>query len=95
MEETDLVNDRVRFYALSMLFFSLPDCLLDLGSEIVAARNLGIPSTYRQVFSLLVEEGVIDQATLRTMSVLVSYRNRLAREWGGDYPCGPRQNCLV
>jgi uncharacterized protein YutE (UPF0331/DUF86 family) len=82
MEETDLVNDRVRFYALSMLLFSHPDCLIDLGSEIVAARDLGIPSTYRQVFSLLAEEGVIDQDTLRTMSVLVPYRNRLAREYG-------------
>jgi uncharacterized protein YutE (UPF0331/DUF86 family) len=69
-----------------MVLFSLPDSLIDLGSEILAAQNLGMPGTYRQTFSLLAEGGIIDKNTLRTLSVLVSYRNRLAHEYGETTP---------
>lgn len=85
-DERSLAEDRIHFYALSMVLFSLLDSLIDLGSEILAAQNLGMPATYRQTFSLLEEGGIIDTNTLRTLSVLVSYRNRLAHEYGEMTP---------
>ncbi|MCQ8893281.1 MAG: DUF86 domain-containing protein [Methanolinea sp.] len=85
-DDPSLPGDRIRFYALSMVLFSLLDSLIDLGSEIVAAHDLGMPATYRQTFALLAQGGFIGEETLRTMSVLVSYRNRLAHEYGEITP---------
>jgi len=50
--EQDL-EDRRNFYARSMVLFSLLDAMIDLADEIVAARDLGMPSTYREIFAML------------------------------------------
>ncbi len=83
--EEDL-GERKNFYALSMVLFSLLTALIDLGEEVVLANDLGIPTTYRDVFSLLEGGGYIDRPLFLQMSQLVSYRNRLAHEYGEIAP---------
>jgi len=85
-QETTGPDDKIQFYALSMVLFSLLDSVIDLGSEVVAGSDLGVPSTYRHIFTLLAERGTIDREMLLRMSLLVSYRNRLAHEYGEITP---------
>jgi uncharacterized protein YutE (UPF0331/DUF86 family) len=83
--EEDL-KERKNFYALSMVLFSLLTAVIDLGEEVVVANDLGIPSTYREVFFLLEQNGYIEHSLFGQMSILVSYRNRLAHEYGKIIP---------
>jgi len=53
IEKIEDLKDKRNFYALSMALFSILNRTIDLGSEIVIANNLGMPSTYRDIFSLL------------------------------------------
>ena len=80
------LEDRKNFYALSMLLFSLLNAVIDLAEETVVAEDLGVPATYREIFSLLARNGIIDQHLFDRMSALVSYRNRLAHEYGEINP---------
>jgi uncharacterized protein YutE (UPF0331/DUF86 family) len=84
-ERRDL-EDRKNFYALAMVLFSLMNAVIDLADELVSARNAGMPSTYREIFTLLVQDSVIDTREFEQMSRLVSYRNRLAHEYGAITP---------
>lgn len=75
------LDDKKNLYALSMVLFSITGRTIDLADEIVMANDLGMPSTYREVFGLLAKNGYIDAALMEKMSKLVFYRNLLAHEY--------------
>jgi uncharacterized protein YutE (UPF0331/DUF86 family) len=77
------LQDKRNFYAASMILFSLLNRVFDLGSEISIAHNLGIPSTYREIFVLLRKNGFIDNDLATSMIGLVTYRNLLSHEYHG------------
>lgn len=77
------LDDKRNFYAASMILFSLINRILDLGSEMVIANNLGVPSTYREIFILLRKAGMIDEDLAGEMGRLVTYRNLLSHEYQG------------
>ena len=81
IEEIEDLEDKRNFYALSMALFSVLNRKIDLGSEIVMANNLGIPSTYRDIFKLLSKNGFIDKVLEKELSRLVFYRNLLSHEY--------------
>jgi uncharacterized protein YutE (UPF0331/DUF86 family) len=66
-----------------MILFSLLNRVFDLGSEIAIANNLGIPSTYREIFVLLRKNGCINNDLATSMIGLVTYRNLLSHEYHG------------
>ena len=76
-------KDKRNFYAASMILFSLLNRVFDLGSEIVIAHNLGIPSTYREIFVLLRKNKCMDTDLATSMIGLVTYRNLLSHEYHG------------
>ncbi len=78
--------DKKSYYALSMVLFFLLNAVIDLAEEVVLGGDLGTPSTYREIFLLLERNGIIDSHMNETMFRLVSYRNRLAREYGEITP---------
>jgi len=78
----DLADKRT-FYAASMILFSLLNRVFDLGNEVGIAHNLGIPSTYREIFTLLRKNGLISEDLSRDMVGLVTYRNLLSHEYHG------------
>ena len=45
------------------------------------ANDLGIPSTYRDIFKLLSKNGFIDKVLEKELSRLVFYRNLLSHEY--------------
>jgi len=77
------LHDKRNFYAASMILFSLLNRVFDLGSEVAVANNLGIPSTYREIFQVLENNGFIESALARQMIRLVIYRNLLSHEYYG------------
>ncbi len=53
-------------------------CCLDLAMELVAARGLGVPETYRDAFVRLAQAGVISSEASQTLQGWVGLRNVLA-----------------
>ena len=70
-----------KFYAVSMILFSLVNRAIDLGEEIISTKNYGFPSTYREVFGLLEKNKVIDKALYSDLSYLVYFRNLASHEY--------------
>jgi Uncharacterized conserved protein len=86
LEELDIksvedLSDKKNLYALSMVMFSITNRTIDLADEVVTANSLGMPSTYREIFSLLSKNGYINAALMEKMSRIVFYRNLLAHEY--------------
>jgi uncharacterized protein YutE (UPF0331/DUF86 family) len=77
------LHDKRNFYAVSMILFSLLNRVFDLGSEVVMAQNLGIPATYREIFTRLQKNGIINNELAHEMTVMVTYRNLLSHEYHG------------
>jgi uncharacterized protein YutE (UPF0331/DUF86 family) len=78
--EKDL-KDVKNYYSVSMLLFTIVNRTIDLGEEIVVAEGLGMPSTYRDIFTILADASIIDDTLRDELSGLVSYRNRLAHQY--------------
>ena len=86
LEELDIrgakdLMDKKNFYATSMVLLSILNRTIDLGEEIVMANNLGMPSTYKEIFRLLVKNKLIDTNLGEGLSNLVFYRNLLSHEY--------------
>ena len=75
------LEDRKDFYAISMVLFSILNRAIDLGDEIVMANNLGMPSTYKEIFRLLTRNKYIGKDMGEELSNLVFYRNLLSHEY--------------
>ncbi len=79
----DDLRDKRNFYAVSMILFSLLNRVFDLGSEVVMAQNLGIPGTYREIFTRLEKNGIIDPDSAKQMIGMATSRNLLSHEYHG------------
>jgi uncharacterized protein YutE (UPF0331/DUF86 family) len=55
--------------------------IIDLACEIVAKRNLGSPSTYRQCIELLAQYGLLEQELAETLQKMVGLRNLLVHDY--------------
>jgi uncharacterized protein YutE (UPF0331/DUF86 family) len=55
--------------------------VIDLACEIVAKRNLGSPSTYRQCIELLAQYGLLEQELAETLQKMVGLRNLLVHDY--------------
>lgn len=75
------LNDKKNFYSASMLLFSILNRCIDLGEEIVTAKNVGTPATYRDIFVLLGRKKIIPPAMEQKLSSLMRLRNALAHEY--------------
>lgn len=70
-----------RFYSLSMLLFATLNRIIDLGQEVIRAKKLGLPTSYKEVFQILEKEKVISTALSRDLQYLAARRNVLAHEY--------------
>ncbi|NCN65747.1 MAG: DUF86 domain-containing protein [Candidatus Altiarchaeum hamiconexum] len=61
IEKADDLDDRKNFYAVSMVLFTILNRAIDLGEEIVLSKNLGMPSTYKDIFRLLLKNKTIEK----------------------------------
>lgn len=75
------LEDKKNFYSASMLLFSIINRAIDLGEEAVSANNLGTPSTYKDIFFLLLRGRIINRRMKDELSELSSYRNLFSHEY--------------
>ena len=75
------LSDDVIFGALSMECFQAINSAIDLGEYLVSEYNLGIPSTYREIFEILHKNKIISDEILSGMKKLIFYRNLIAHEY--------------
>jgi uncharacterized protein YutE (UPF0331/DUF86 family) len=75
------LDDKKNLYSVSMILFSIINRTIDLADEMVMGNNLGMPSTYREIFKLLAKNRYIDNTLMEKMSNLVFYRNLLVHEY--------------
>ncbi len=74
-------QDKWDTYSLSMIAFSLLNRVIDLGEVIIQEMRLGVPQHYRDIFSILAKNGIIDETISNELSSLVYYRNLLSHEY--------------
>lgn len=56
-------------------------CCIDIGNHIIAAKNLGLPTTYKDVFSQLVANELLDRALGEQMELITGFRNILVHDY--------------
>jgi len=76
----DLMNIE-KFYAVSMILFALINRAIDLGDEIVASLDIGMPSKYTDIFYILRREGYISSDLTQNLIWLVNARNLLSHKY--------------
>jgi uncharacterized protein YutE (UPF0331/DUF86 family) len=81
VESIDNLNNIEKFYAVSMILFALINRTVDLGDEIVASLNIGMPSKYSDIFYLLRKNGYISRELTQNLTWLVDVRNLLSHEY--------------
>ncbi len=81
IERIDDLEGKKNFYAISMVLFAILNRAIDLGDEIVMANDLGMPSTYKEIFRLLTKNKFIGKDMGEELSNLVFYRNLLSHEY--------------
>lgn len=57
------------------------ECALDLGGHIVADQNFGSPGSYREVFTILGEAGILAPELTQKMESFAGLRNVLAHDY--------------
>jgi len=62
--------------AKHLLQVSVESCL-DIGNHIIASERFRAPDSYASTFEILVEQGILPEAYLKTFRQMVQFRNRL------------------
>lgn len=75
------VSEYLVFNALAMECFQAVNSAIELGELIVSEQNLGFPATYREIFELLHNAGIVTKETLNKLSKLIFFRNLIAHEY--------------
>ncbi|MEM2959442.1 MAG: HepT-like ribonuclease domain-containing protein, partial [Candidatus Jordarchaeaceae archaeon] len=55
--------------------------LIEVGEHIVTEKKLGFPSTYREIFEILKNEGIISGEVFNSAKRLIFLRNLIAHEY--------------
>ena len=81
-DEEEFVESKEKQYSVSMIMMNLVTACIDIGTEIITIKHLGVPSSYRHVFEILLKEKIISLPLSKKMKNLVGLRNILAHEYG-------------
>jgi len=80
--ETFVQDNRSRRFVERVLQI-LVESMIDLGQHIIADQGFREPNTYRDVFRILVEEGVLEENKLTVYEKIASFRNVLVHPYEG------------
>ena len=75
------LNRKEFYYSASMIAFSVINRMIDLGELVVNGKKLGVPTSYKDIFTLLQKAEYITGNTSKQLGKLVYYRNMLAHEY--------------
>ncbi len=74
-------DERLESFLAFQIFLLIQDSL-DLGTHLVVAQGLTIPSTQREVFEALASARITSSESARAMGAICSLRNRIAHAYG-------------
>ena len=74
------LND-TKFYAASMVIFSIINKTIDLADEMGAIKNLGFPAEYKEIFTSLKYAKIIDDKMENKLKELTILRNKFAHRY--------------
>lgn len=72
------LSDSKNYNASSMLIFAILNRLIDIGSEIISAEDLGAPNTYQDIMNILCRANIINKEKAEKLNKLISKRNVFA-----------------
>jgi uncharacterized protein YutE (UPF0331/DUF86 family) len=75
------VSDYLVYNTLAMECFQAVNALIEIGEYIVTERKYGFPGTYREIFELLFQNGVIAEKLLSAAKRLIYLRNLISHEY--------------
>lgn len=76
------LKDSKNYHASSMLIFAILNRLIDLGSEIITAEELGAPNTYQDIMTILIKGNILNKEQGEKINKLLSKRNAFAHFYG-------------
>jgi uncharacterized protein YutE (UPF0331/DUF86 family) len=74
-------DGKARFYARSMLLFSIINASISLAEDMISRKNLQMPGNYYEIFDILAKNRAIPPALCEDMKLLVKLRNIIAHEY--------------
>lgn len=74
-------KDHLRQDAIAINLQRAAELTIDIANYLIRTRKLGLPQASRDSFSLLEQEGLIDQETARRLRGMVGFRNVLVHEY--------------
>lgn len=78
---SDPLSSRRSQWALRYGLMESIQIVIDLACEVVAKRNLGSPSTYRECIELLAQFNLLEQGLAETLQKMVGLRNLLVHDY--------------
>lgn len=63
-DDYDLDN-RKTYYAVSMILFTLLNCIIELGEELITVKNLAFPGSYGEIFRFLGKYNIVPKRSGR------------------------------
>ena len=86
IEELKIKNikdlDTIKFRAASMDIFQIINKTIDIAEEIAMKINLGFPSEYKELFTLIRRAKIIDEQTETKLKNLIILRNKVSHRYG-------------
>ncbi len=73
-----VLGDNKTYHASSMVVFALLNRVIDIGSEMLSAENLGAPNTYQDIMPLLAKANILNKEQAEKLNRLIRKRNVLA-----------------
>lgn len=80
--QTFIQDNRSRRFVERVLQITI-ESMIDLGQHIIADEGFREPNTYRDVFNILAENGILKQDTLPVFEKMASFRNILVHHYEG------------
>ena len=75
------VHNSEKFYASSMILFSIINRMIDLTTEIIVKNDFGMPSAYELYFDVLAKKGIIEAKMVADLKQLAKDRNLFAHQY--------------
>lgn len=83
LKQIDLKNnDKIQFYAGSMIAFTIINKTIDLAEIIVKSKNLGYPLQYKEYFKFIRQAKIIDKKMEDNLVDLIIFRNKISHRYG-------------
>lgn len=70
-----------KFYASSMLIFTILNRMLDLSTEILVKNKFGVPSSYSQYFDVLEKKEFLGREIAKRLKEITKFRNLFAHQY--------------